>query len=177
VLVLGNFTQRKRIVHPPLGGLIKSCVTLYQPILQKEFDGSYSGVPTEMLEYCLRSQWRDRGGVGPLFRQFSGQTQRIDQNDPLIEFDSVRDNEARRLSDIAAQAYTLLNESVARDTYIYEDGTRTGSREEFMNLLAKLNTRTANALRKMTPGKYKQMMEEATARRSKEGKFPRKSAD
>ncbi len=166
-LVLSDYTQRKEIIHPARPGLMKSCVTLHQPILQSQVDGSYSGVPEDMLTDCARHQWRDRIGIGPLFRQFKGVTRRIGPDGPRIEFDSVLDSEARRMIDIATQAYTLQNDSIMRDTYIYEDGTYMGDKEALMISLARANTKTANVFRKIAPERYNQIMQDAADRRAK----------
>ena len=164
-LVLAQFTQRRKVVHPVIPQLMKSCVTLCQPILQRQVDGSNSGVPSEMLTETLRSQWRDRPGIGPLFRQFKAETERVDPGDPPIEFDSVSIREANRAIDIATQAYSLQNESISSDTYTYEDGTPMNNREAFMSALARINTRTMRIFRTTPKATYEQLMRDAAARR------------
>jgi hypothetical protein len=164
-LVLADFTQRQRVVHPVFPGLMKSCVTLCQPVVQREIDGSYSGVPRAMLIETLRNQWRDRPGMGPLFRQFNAETKRVNPGDPLIEFDSVSIHEANRAIDIATQAYSLQNESISKDTYLYEDGTPMSNREAFMSMLARINTRTMRSFRTTPQATYEQLMREAAERR------------
>lgn len=177
-LVLDQFTRRTRIVHPPMPGLIKSCVTLYQPILQKDINGLFSAMPAEMVEYCSKNQWLNRIGVGPIYRQFNARTERIDPSDPPIEFDSVSLKEAARAIDIAAQAYTLLNDSIARDTYTYDDGSRMNGKEELLISLARHNTKVANGLRKVSPERYGRLMKETVSRRLEKsrrmGKLPRR---
>jgi hypothetical protein len=165
-LVAGDFTRRAKIIHPVRPGLMKSCVSLFQPVVQRQLDGSLSPMPEDLLEYCATNQWRDRVGVGPLYRQLAGETRRIDPDDEPIEFDSVSEHEARRAIDIATQAYSVQNESAERDAYIYDDGTRMAAREAFMFDLARINTMTSNVLRKTSPEKYKEIMREAATRRA-----------
>jgi hypothetical protein len=169
-LVVRDFRQRRSIVHPVLGGLMKSCVTLFQPIVQRHIDGTFGGMPHDMVADCAVNQWHDRVGIGPLFRQLNGETRRIDPDSPAIEFDSVLAHEARRAIDIATQAYSLQNDSIENDTYIYDDGTQMSDRERLMLTLARINTKTMKTLRRMPPEKYAQIMREATARRAKGNK-------
>jgi hypothetical protein len=122
-----------------------------------------------MLAEALRNQWGDRPGMGPLFRQFNAETTRVNPGDALIEFDAVSIHESDRTIDIATQAYSLQNESISRDTYVYEDGTTMSNREAFMSTLARINTRTMRIFRTTPQATYERLMREAAERR-REGK-------
>lgn len=169
-LVVGDFTRRQNIVSPVLGELMKSCVTLFQPIAQTGIDGMFCGMPAEMVTYCSRNQWRDRAGQGPLFRQLNGRIQRIDPSGSSIGFDSVLPREARRAIDIATQVYSLQNYSIDRDSYIYDDETPLAGRARYMHTLARINTRTMNVFRRTPPEQYTRIMQEAAARRASRNK-------
>ncbi len=56
--------------------------------------------------------------------------------------------------DIATQAYSPENYSIQRDTYIYDDGSQMSNRERVMMDLARINTKTLNALRQMPQQSY-----------------------
>lgn len=75
--------------------------------------------------------------------------------------------EARRAIDIATQAFSLLNTSIEKDVYLYDDGTAMGDKESMMKLLARHNLRHMNMLRRMTPEIQEQVRREAEERRSK----------
>jgi hypothetical protein len=147
MLLCGNYRRRRRIIHPVMPGLMKSCVTLFQPIMHMTPDGSYSGLSASDSEYCFRNSWPNRMAVGALFRQFKCETVRIDADHPALEFDSVLGRECNRAIDIAAQAYTFQNESVRRDTSLGEDGTIQAANSAFMKRCTQLNTRVSSKLR------------------------------
>jgi hypothetical protein len=148
-LVTGDYTRKQTLAHPVMAGLMKSCVTLFQPIMQRDKDGTFAHIPQDQYQYVAQNGWDSRIGQGPLYRQFAGQTLRINADDPPIEFDSILADEARRAIDIATQAYWLQNIASQRDSYLYDDGTYV-KQARSMRLLEKVGTKQMRAFRRQT---------------------------
>lgn len=153
MLHVADYRRRNRITHPLMSGIMKPCVLLFQPVLQLNADGSLTGISQEDLDHCLANSWSGRNGVGPLFRQFVEKTVQIDPDDHPIEFDSVSLREARRMVDIATQAYGLQNESIADDNYVGPASyvaPLIAARKAFVQF----NRRTISMFRSMSPEDY-----------------------
>jgi hypothetical protein len=159
LLVSANYRARKRITHPIMLGVMKSCVTLFQPIIQ---DGSRQAIHPGDFQYHLLNAWPDRVNAGPLFRQFNAETVQINADDAPIEFDSVTLKESNRTIDIATQAYSLQNESVERDTIIGEDRS-VEPNSEFMKGAARYNRKVLQMMRSTTPEQYASIRAEMEA--------------
>lgn len=157
-----GYRCRRRVTHPITPKLFKPCVALFQPVLAEDPDTKESALDDSMVEYVRLNAWPGRARLGPLFRQTASSTERIFANDSDIEFDSVSIPEARRLVDVATQAYTLLVDSLEREPSSYENGTRF-DRSHLVNL-ARHNTRVTKQLRQMPNEKYKQLRGEFDAR-------------
>lgn len=143
-----EYRSRRKITHPIMSGLMKSSVTIFQPIIQPNFDGSITALTQADIDYHLRRAWIGRNGVGPLYRQFLHRTVEISSGDPPLDFDSITIAEAHRAIDLATQAYRLQNVSSRDDPKVYDDGTPyEGARA--MKLYAKENTRVMQAIRRM----------------------------
>jgi hypothetical protein len=155
MLLMGDFRTRKRITHPVMRGLMKSCVTLTQPVLQTNFDGSITALTDDDIDYHLQHAWPGRNGLGPLFRQFSQETVEVSSDSDLIEFDGVSDREANRTVDIATQAYSFQNESVRMDSRIFEDGEMLND-GGFMKACIRENTKYLHILRNLPQERYEQ---------------------
>jgi len=162
LLVSTAYKARKRITHPIMPGLMKSCVTVFQPIIQ---EGSQQIMHPDDFRYHLCNAWPDRANTGPLFRQFNGETVQINEDGEPLAFDSVSLKEARRTVEIATQAYSLQNESVARDTYQTEDGCIVRPNSEFMRTAARFNRKTLQMLRSTTGEQYAAMRAQIDADR------------
>ena len=148
---VGDFRCRRKITHPVIRKIMKPCVLVCQPIVQPNADGSLTGFS--------QKAWPGRNGVGPLFRQFKGNTIQIGPDDEDIAFDTVSNDEARRTVDIATQAYSFQNESVARDEYESADlATVEHCKMQNKDNLA-FNRRALKILRSMTPEEYKRHRE------------------
>ncbi len=150
---VSGYRRRNRLTHPIMSGIMKPCVLLFQPVLQSNADGSLTGISRHDFEHCLANSWAGRNGVGPLFRQFVGETELIGPDDPPLEFDSVSLTEANRMIDIATQAYSLQNDSVANDRYRGKRAqvqSATAMKKKF----ARLNRKTMIAIRNLKPEEY-----------------------
>lgn len=169
-VLASEFRARRRITHPIMSGLMKSCVTVFQPFVQ---DGTQGAMHPDDFQYHLLNAWPDRLNAGPLFRQFNGETVKIAEDGAPLEFDSVSLEEARRMVDIATQAYSLQNESIERDTIVSEDGV-TQPNSEFMRTAARFNRKTLLIFRSTTPEQYAAMRAQIEAERA--AKQPYKGA-
>jgi hypothetical protein len=126
--------------HPIMSGIMKPCVLLFQPVLQKPDDSR-------------ADTWPGRDRVGPLFRQFANRTEQIGPHDEPLEFDSVSLAEANRTVDIGTQAYCLQNKSVSDDQYVGEPpdvAAMKAARKSFV----RWNRKIMVAIRRMTPDEY-----------------------
>lgn len=159
LMEVGDFRCRRKITHPVIRKIVKPCVLVCQPIVQPNADGSLTGFSQKDFDYCLNKAWPGRNGVGPLFRQFKGNTIQIGPDDEDIAFDTVSNDEARRTVDIATQAYSFQNESVARDEYESADlATVEHCKMQNKDNLV-FNRRALKILRSMTPEEYKRHRE------------------
>jgi hypothetical protein len=122
-MAVGNFRTKRRITHPIMP-LLKSCVTVFQPIVQTTEDGTYALIDDEDIDWCTKQFWPDHPNAGPLYRQFAGQSVRIDPTGDPIVFDGVSEREANTSRNIANQAYTLQIESIRRDQYVSADSEK-----------------------------------------------------
>jgi hypothetical protein len=122
MLSASEFRSRKKMTHPIMSGLMKSSVTIFQPIIQPNADGSITTLTRDDIDYYLRHAWPGRNGLGSLYRQFPHETVEIQfphetveigSEYPPLEFDSITLAEARRGVDLASQAYGLQNEASA----------------------------------------------------------------
>jgi hypothetical protein len=162
-LVATSYKARKRITHPIMPGLMKSCATVFQPIIH---EGSQRVMHSGDFQYHLLNSWPDRANIGPLFRQFDGETIQIDEDGEPLVFDSVSLKEARRTINIATQAYSLQNESVTRDPILDEDGCVVRPNSGFMRTAAQFNRKKLTMLRGTTPEQYAAMREQIDADRA-----------
>jgi hypothetical protein len=166
MLALSDFRSRRRITHPIMPDLMKSCVTIFQPIIQHNFDGSVTSLTQADVDYHMKHAWPGRNGLGPLIRQFSRKSIRVAAEAPPLEFDSVSLKEANRTQDIATQAYSFQNESIRLDPRVYDDGTKyVGG--EIMDIYAQENTELMQAIRSLSPEQNEQQRRELEARRKK----------
>jgi hypothetical protein len=165
LLSLGEFRSRRKITHPVMPGLMKSCVTLFQPVLQLDADGGLAGRTQADVDYHLERAWPGRNGLGPLVRQFTHETVEICEDGPPIEFDSVSLAEANRAVDIATQAYSFQNESIRTDPTTFDDGSRFTS-DPNMKILAKENTAVLRTLRNMPSERYAELATQVARRNS-----------
>ena len=113
LFVMSGFRSRRKITHPIMSNLMKSCVTLFQPIIQCNQDGSVTSMTGADGIYHMNHAWPGRNGLGPLIRQLSGRSVRVDAENEPLEFDSVTLRESNRAQDIATQAYSFQNESIS----------------------------------------------------------------
>lgn len=165
LLVSSNFRSRKRITHPIMSGLMKSSVTLFQPIIQPNVDGSVTSMTQDDVTYHLKRAWPGRNGLGPLYRQFLDQTVEVSSDDSLFEFDSITIAEAHRAIDLGSQAYSLQNESIRRDPTTYDDGTAYEG-ASMIKAYAKENTLTLHAIRNMPQETYNAIVAARLGRQS-----------
>jgi len=138
-------------------GLMKSSVTIFQPIIQANADGSVTALTRRDVDFHMQHAWPGRNGLGPLYRQFPGETVEIGSEDLPLNFDSISYKEANRTIDLATQAYSLQNESVRRDPSTDNDGTAYEGKL-MMKLYAKENTRLMQAIRNMPEETYNQLV-------------------
>jgi hypothetical protein len=164
MMAMSDYRSRRRITHPIMSGLMKSCVTIFQPIIQHNADYSVTSLNQADVEYHMRHAWPGRNGLGPLVRQFSKKSIRVNPNDPGLEFDAVTLSEANRTQDIATQAYSFQNESIRLDPRSYDDGTRYEG-AEVAELFARENVAVMQAIRSMSPEQNKKEREKLEARR------------
>jgi hypothetical protein len=166
LLVMSGFRSRRRITHPIMPNLMKSCVTLFQPIIQTNEDGSVTSMTQADVRYHMKHAWPGRNGVGQLIRQFYGRSVRVDAEDEPLEFDSVTLRESNRAQDIATQAYSLQNESIRLNPREFEDG---GVFEGAagMDAFARENTATMEAIRATSSVEYKKQREALEERHKK----------
>jgi hypothetical protein len=157
MLSISDFRSRKRITHPIMSGLMKSSVTIFQPIIQPNFDGSITALTRHDIDFHLRHAWPGRNGLGPLYRQFLGETVEIGSGGLPLDFDSISLEEANRAVDLASQAYSLQNESVRRDPSTYDDGA-TYEGQLTTKVYTKENSRLMNAIRNMPQETYNQLV-------------------
>jgi len=153
MLAVSDFRSRKKVTHPIMSGLMKSSVTVFQPILQPNADGSMTALTSSDIDYHLKHAWPGRNNLGPLYRQFLDETVEIGSDDPPLEFDSITLVEARRAIDLASQAYSVQNESVRREPTQYDDGT-TSEGLGAMKSYAKENALMIQAIRNMPQETY-----------------------
>ncbi len=163
MLSMSEFRARRKITHPVMTGLMKSCVTLFQPVLQLDANGSLVGRTQDDVEYHLQHAWPGRNGLGPLIRQFAGKSIEIGSEDAPLEFDSVSLSEAKGTVDIATQAYSLQNESIRRDPDTFDDGSRFDA-DPPMKVYAKENTAVLRALRQLPLEQYNELVSPVTQR-------------
>lgn len=142
---------------------MKSCVTLFQPVLQVDANGGLAGRTQADVDYHMQRPWPGRNGLGPLVRQFSHDSVEIDEDGPPIEFDSVSLAEANRAVDLATQAYSLQNESIRIEPTTFDDGSAVIT-DPSMKTLAKENTAMLRALREMTPERYAELFSQVGRR-------------
>jgi hypothetical protein len=164
MIALSDFRSRRRVTHPAMSGLMKSCVTICQPIIQHNADGSVSSLTQADLRYHMKHAWPGRNGLGPLIRQFSRKSIRIGAEDAPLEFDSVILKEANRAQDIATQAYSLQNESIRLDPRSYDDGKKYEGAEVAEQYVQE-NIDVMRAIRSMTPEQNQKEREKLEARR------------
>lgn len=157
VLAASDFRSRRKITHPIMSGLMKSSVTIFQPIIQSNVDGSITALTQSDIDYHLRHAWPGRNGLGPLYRQFLHGTMEVGPEDPPLEFDSITFAEAHRAIDLGSQAYSLQNESIRRDPQTYDDGANYEG-ERTMKLYAKENTLVMRAIRRMPQEIYNELI-------------------
>jgi len=157
VLAASDFRSRKRITHPILCGLMKSSVTLFQPVLQPNIDGSVTALTRDDINHHLQRAWPGRNGLGPLYRQFVHETVEISADDPPLEFDSITLAEAHRAIDLGTQAYNFQNESIRRDPTTYDDGTSYYG-GAIMKRYAKENTLLMHAIRSLPQETYNDLI-------------------
>lgn len=62
-LVMSQFRARRRITHPIMSGLMKSCVAIFQPVLQTNMDGSITALHQGDIDYHLEHAWPGRNGL------------------------------------------------------------------------------------------------------------------
>ncbi|MEJ1962934.1 MAG: hypothetical protein WDO56_15855 [Gammaproteobacteria bacterium] len=155
MFVTSDFRSRKKITHPIVPGLMKSCVTLFQPVLQADHEGSLAAVDQSDVDYHMQRAWPGRNALGPLIRQFSNESVQLNPDGALLDFDSVSDTEANRTVDIATQAYSLQNRSIETDPRSYEDGGSV-SNDGVIKAFVKENTKTLHVLRNLTPEQLKE---------------------
>jgi hypothetical protein len=152
-----DFRSRKRIVHPIMFGLMKASVTIFQPVIQLNVDRSVTALSQADIDYHLQRAWPGRNGLGPLYRQFLGETIEVGPEDRPLEFDSITLAEARRAIDLGTQAYQVQNESIRRDPTVYDDGT-TYEGQRIMRLYAKENALLMRAIRRMPQETYNELI-------------------
>jgi hypothetical protein len=170
MLAMSQFRSRRKISHPIMSGIMKSSVTLFQPILQPNFDGSMTAITRRDLDYHLKHAWPGRNNLGPLCRQFLHGTVEIEPDDPSLEFDSISLAEARRAIDLASQAYSVQNESIRREPTEYDDGTRSEGMG-MMKIYAKENRLMMQAIRSMPQETYNAIVS------ARLNKFPSRAPD
>jgi hypothetical protein len=163
LLISSEFRSRRRITHPIMSGLMKSCVTLFQPIIQ---EGTQEAIRPDDLRYHLLNAWPNRMNTGPLFRQYNGERVQIDEDHEPLKFDSVSLEEARRTVDIATQAYSLQNHSTEVDSVLDESGAIVQPNSEFMRTAARFNRKVLQTLRSTTPEQYTAMRAQIDAERA-----------
>jgi len=135
---------------------MKSCVTLFQPVLQLDANGGLVGRTQADVTYHLKHAWPGRNGLGPLVRQFAHGSVEIDEDGPPLEFDSISRAEANRPLDIATQAYSLQNDSIRGGPTTFDDGSPfTG--DPHMKDLTEENTAVLRTLRNMPPEQYAEL--------------------
>lgn len=144
-LACSEFRRRGRIISPVMPGLMKSCVTLFQPIIQPNFDGSITALSGEDMNYHLANAWPGRNNVGPLVRQFRGHAEMVDPEGPAIEFDEVSLAESNTALDIAMEAYRLQIVSSESDSDRYDDETPVPGMKEGRRRTAAWNRATMKA--------------------------------
>jgi hypothetical protein len=166
MIAMSDFRSRRRITHPIMSTLMKSCVTLFQPVIQRNVDGSVTSLAQEDIDYHMKHAWPGRNGLGPLIRQFSGRSMRVRATDAPLEFDSVTLSEANRAQDIATQAYSFQNESIRLDPRQY-DNEAAYEGTDLLNAYARENTEVMEAIRRTSPEQYKEQREEMEARRKR----------
>jgi len=157
MIAASNFRSRKKVAHPIMSGLMKSSVTVFQPIIQHNVDGSVTGLTQSDIDYHLRRAWPGRNGLGSLYRQLSHRTVEIGPDNAPLEFDSITHAEANRAIDLGSQAYSLQNESIRGDPRTYGDGTSYEG-QSMMGLYAKENTLVMNAIRSMPQDTYNELI-------------------
>jgi len=155
MLAMSDFRSKRKVTHPVMSKLMKSCVTIFQPVLQSNADGSITALTQKDIDYHLDHAWPGRNGLGPLYRQLSGETREISYDDAPLGFDSISPNETNRAVDIATQAYELQNESVRMDPRTFVDGAKLQD-GGFMKACVKENGKIMHAIRNMSTEKYEE---------------------
>jgi hypothetical protein len=149
------------MVHPILSGLHKPTVLLFQPILQGELDALRELVSRECLQRCLDQSWAERPAVGPLFRQYPHETLCISASSPRIEFDAVRDREARSLVDVATQTYQRQIDSLGDAAIISADPQVVRDYNSSKKALIAYNRLVINKYRSISPQKFRELWQKA----------------
>lgn len=167
IIALSDFRSQRKITHPIMSGLMKSCVTVFQPIIQTNIDGSVTSLKRADVDYHMEHAWPGRNGLGPLVRQFGKKTIRVHCDDDGLEFDSVSIREANRTQDIVTQAYSLQNESIRMDARTYDDGQEYEGYKD-MEIFARENTIAMEAIRATTPEQYARDRQELKKKRKKQ---------
>lgn len=115
LLEMGEFKATKKIKSPLLRfPIFKPSVFLFQPIMQTATMGKagegeplLGGDPREdfyLSENVLKGAG---GGVGKLYRQYDGYVSRVDDENAVIEFDSITGAECKPAGHLVSQVYEL----------------------------------------------------------------------
>jgi hypothetical protein len=149
-IIATDFRWRSQTRHPVFKGLHKPHVALFQPTLHEPNTPLGGSADSEYARYRATNFWPNRPGLGPLFRQHTGRTVRINPWGPPIAFDPVSDKDARSFRRLAAQTYLLQIESVACNRWVSDDLERVRKVERLQASVIKFNKRLLQSFRTTT---------------------------